>query len=262
MQKRCVKSLMALVMMLALLMGMAGCATQKLDQNAVQNNQSQAEASGTAPSEAEPTDVTLSDDEKYDMTVSTQPSQEPKPTEEKKQTVKVPISDGKQTGQDAYKTDPIPEGQQVPVEPGQMEVDKTEPLSCYLSISCETILNNMGQLKKGKDVLVPADGMLFYKTAVNFYAGESVYDILKRVTRENGIHMDVNFVPMYNSAYIKGIGNLYEFDCGPGSGWMYRVNGWYPNYGVSRYVPQNGDEIQLLYTCDLGRDIGGYGVVQ
>lgn len=41
---------------------------------------------------------------------------------------------------------------------------------------------------------------------------------------------------MYNSAYIEGINNLYEFDCGSLSGWMYKVNEWFPNYGCSRYV--------------------------
>ena len=49
---------------------------------------------------------------------------------------------------------------------------------------------------------------------------------------------------------------LYEFDCGKLSGWMYNVNGWYPNYGCSQYEVSNGDVIQWRYTCDLGRDVG------
>lgn len=61
---------------------------------------------------------------------------------------------------------------------------------------------------------------------------------------------------MYNSAYIEGIGNLYEFDCGENSGWMYKVNDWFPNYGMSRYVLKNGDTVSLIYTCDGGFDIG------
>ena len=63
--------------------------------------------------------------------------------------------------------------------------------------------------------------------------------------------------PIYNSAYVEGIHNLYEFDCGSGSGWMYRVNGWYPNYGCSRYQLSQGDTVEWRYTCDLGADIGG-----
>jgi len=63
--------------------------------------------------------------------------------------------------------------------------------------------------------------------------------------------------PVYQSAYIEGIGNLYEFDGGPTSGWMYSVNGAYPNCGSSAYVLQNGDTVCWRYTCALGADIGG-----
>ena len=68
--------------------------------------------------------------------------------------------------------------------------------------------------------------------------------------------MEFSFSPGFNSNYVEGINNLYEFDCGQNSGWMYCVNGWYPNYGCSRYVVQDGDVIEWNYTCDLGRDLG------
>ena len=38
---------------------------------------------------------------------------------------------------------------------------------------------------------------------------------------------------------------------------MYKVNGWFPNYGCSRYSLKQGDVIEWVYTCDLGRDVGG-----
>lgn len=62
----------------------------------------------------------------------------------------------------------------------------------------------------------------------------------------------------YASAYIQGINYLYEFSCGNLSGWMYRVNGEFPSYGISRYQLKDKDELELVYTCDLGRDVGGY----
>lgn len=37
----------------------------------------------------------------------------------------------------------------------------------------------------------------------------------------------------------------------------YKVNGWYPNYGCSRYQLKAGDVVEWRYTCDLGHDIGG-----
>ena len=69
--------------------------------------------------------------------------------------------------------------------------------------------------------------------------------------------MEFNFFPAYNSVYIKGIQNIYEYDAGPLSGWMYRVNGWFPNFGASQYELKEGDTIEWVYTLDLGKDVGG-----
>ena len=91
--------------------------------------------------------------------------------------------------------------------------------------------------------MLPKDGVVLKAQTVTFYEGESVFDVLKRVCREKGIHLEASWTPMYNSAYIEGINNLYEFDCGELSGWMYRVNGWYPNYGCSRYALSDGDVV-------------------
>ena len=99
--------------------------------------------------------------------------------------------------------------------------------------------------------------MILETTTVTFSEGESVFDVLKRVTRQQRIHMEFEMTPIYNSAYIEGIHNLYEFDCGNLSGWMYKVNGWFPNYGCSRYQLKQGDVVEWVYTCDLGKDVGG-----
>ena len=87
--------------------------------------------------------------------------------------------------------------------------------------------------------------------------GETAFDLLQRLCRENGISMESSWSPLYKTAYIEGIANLYEFDCGKLSGWMYSVNGEFPNYGCSGYTLQDGDVICWVYTCDLGEDVGG-----
>ena len=166
-------------------------------------------------------------------------------------------SDGTKTEVDEYLTDPVPAGKPMPVEPEDQEVDKAKTYTCTFSIECSTILNNLDQLDPAKREMVPSGGVILKKTTVTFYEGESVFDVLQRVCREKGIHMEAEWTPIYNSAYIEGIHNLYEFDCGALSGWMYRVNGWYPNYGCSRYQLQQGDTVEWRYTCDLGNDVGG-----
>ena len=184
--------------------------------------------------------------------------------EEKKETQKqqngavggVTYSDGTDKEEDQYHTQPVPEGQQKPVEPGTVDIDKDKEYTCYLSVSCSTILDNMENLTEGKESLVPKDGVIYSEREVTFYEGESVFDVLQREMKNNRIHMESSFTPKYNSAYVEGINNLYEFDCGRWSGWMYEVNGWYPNYGCSRYIVQPGDVIKWNYTCDLGRDLG------
>ena len=159
------------------------------------------------------------------------------------------------TGKDKYQTDPVPEGKPVPVEPGTSSAGGSA--TCTFSISCATILNNWDKCDESKKPLVPADGVILPTTTVTFTEGESVFDVLQRLCRENGIHMESSWTPMYNSAYVEGINNLYEFDVGSLSGWMYSVNGWFPNYGCSRYALQNGDVVNWVYTCDLGYDVGG-----
>lgn len=133
--------------------------------------------------------------------------------------------------------------------------DNSAP-TCTISISCATILDNINNLTEGKEEFVPADGMILAPSTIEFEEGETVHDILKRVCKEAGIHMESNYTPAYDSAYVEGINQLYEFDCGELSGWMYQVNGWFPNYGCSKYTVSDGDVINWVYTCDLGKDVG------
>ena len=160
------------------------------------------------------------------------------------------------TGKDKYLTDPVPEGKPAPVEPEDVEIGDAS-YTCTLSISCATILDNQELCDPEKWELVPENGWILEPMTVTFYAGESVFNVLQRTCKQQGIHMEFSNTPVYNSAYIEGIHNLYEFDVGNESGWMYRVNDWFPNYGCSRYLLQDGDVIEWVYTCDLGKDVGG-----
>lgn len=164
------------------------------------------------------------------------------------------------SGKDKYLTAPVPEGKPVPVEPQNAEISDVE-YTCTISVRCDTILDNIDWLDKEKVELVPGDGIIFPVTEVTFYEGESVFNVLQREMKKAKIHMEFSSVPMYNSVYIEGINNLYEFDCGELSGWMYKVNNWFPNYGCSRYRLKEGDIIEWIYTCDLGVDIGGFNAV-
>jgi hypothetical protein len=126
-----------------------------------------------------------------------------------------------------------------------------------IEISCKTILDNMGDLSAGKGAFVPSTGVILPMSSVEFTEGETAFDVLKRVCQMAGIQIEYSWFPIYDSYYIEGINHLYEFDCGAESGWMYKVNGWYPNYGCSAYELKDGDVISWNYTVKgLGADLG------
>ncbi len=149
-----------------------------------------------------------------------------------------------------------PEGRPQPID-SNVEIGDEEFI-CTISISCSTILDNIDVLDPEKSELIPEDGYILKPVEAVFYSGESPFNVLRRVCKENKIHMEFSNTPIYGTAYIEGIGNIYEFDCGELSGWMYSVNDWFPNYGCSRYGLEDGDVIEFVYTCDLGKDVGGY----
>lgn len=137
----------------------------------------------------------------------------------------------------------------------------------FLSIECGTILDNWDDLDPALryEKYVPNDGIILEKTEYVLRPKDTVYDILDRAVRYKKIQMEFQGANenSFGSVYIQGINFLYEFSCGPLSGWMYRVNGKFPNYGCSKYELKDGDVIEWIYTCDLGRDVGSdWGIQQ
>lgn len=135
-------------------------------------------------------------------------------------------------------------------------------LTCTLEVRCDTLLNQLDKVPAEKVSLVPEDGIMLAVTEVEFSGGESVFDVFRKVLRDEKIHFEYVDASAYDSVYIEGIGNIYEFDCGPQSGWMYSVNGVYPGLGCSSYTLADGDVIVFSYTCDLGADLGAEKVYE
>jgi len=84
-----------------------------------------------------------------------------------------------------------------------------------------------------------------------------VFDVLLRETKKRGIHLEFVKTPGLESTYIEGMANIYEFDCGELSGWMFKVNGSFPKVSCAEYVVSAGDCIEWVYTCNSGEDVGG-----
>ena len=148
-----------------------------------------------------------------------------------------------------YKIAQIPDNRLVTSE-------NTENI-CTITIRCDTVLDNQNLLEEAKVPYVPADGVILPEITVEFTPGENVFQVLQRVCEAADIPLEYSWTPLYDSYYLEGICHLYEFDCGPESGWMYQVSGTFPNYGCSSYEVQPGDSIEWLYSCiGLGADLG------
>lgn len=139
-------------------------------------------------------------------------------------------------------------------EDKEPEEQKSKVNTVTLTIRCDTAVNKeMHKDPKFKGI-VPPSGVILSTTTFKIKEGDTVLNVLEAARDKYKIQM--RYTGTKESAYVEGINNLYEFDGGRWSGWMYCVNGWYPNYGAGVYVLQSGDVIEWNYTCDLGKDLG------
>lgn len=97
-------------------------------------------------------------------------------------------------------------------------------------------------------------GTILSPAAVELKSGDSVLDALKRATRSRKMQME--YQGSGAAAYVEGIDNLYEFDKGAKSGWLFRVNGEFPGKSAGAYKLEAGDIVEWLYTLDMGKDVG------
>lgn len=156
---------------------------------------------------------------------------------------------------DSKKTDDNDQKQEDQNTPAQDTPQQEEPEqtgnTVTLTIRCDTAVNNGMHLESKWAGIVPASGCILDTTTFEFEDGDTVFDVLCQARDKYKLHMQYTD----GGNYVQGINNLYEFDGGRWSGWMYCVNGWYPNYGCNVYRVQSGDAIEWNYTCDLGLDL-------
>jgi len=125
-------------------------------------------------------------------------------------------------------------------------VAKTDAIGTVtLTIRCDKVA--------GKAAHIPADGVILAETELPIASGDTVYTILTDAARAHAIHMEASGAQ--GLMYIHGIGNIYEFDFGDLSGWLYSVNGETFSVGVDQYVLSPGERVEFNYTLELGRDI-------
>ena len=121
--------------------------------------------------------------------------------------------------------------------------------SATVTVSCENILKDISVISEEKQELVPEDGYILKDVNVGFNEGERAFTVLERALKENKIQFE------HESAYVKGIGNIYEFDAGDMSGWLFKVNGEYGDMGLGDTTLSDGDTLLMFYACDYMTDM-------
>ncbi len=121
-----------------------------------------------------------------------------------------------------------------------------EVLTCSFTIECTEAINTVSD--NDKKQFLPEDGIIYYNPKLEFYKGQSVFDILADIAKENKIHLEYSGTKSY--PYVEGISNLYEFDYGAYSGWVYTVNEETHPVSSGQTFPKNDDKIVFRYTIN------------
>ena len=76
-------------------------------------------------------------------------------------------------------------------------------------------------------------------------SSSTAYSVLRELAKHNG--KSISTKGFGSTVYVSGIDGLKEFDHGPSSGWMYKVNGTPPNIGAGAYRLKAGDQVIWYY---------------
>ncbi len=132
----------------------------------------------------------------------------------------------------------------------------TGGLHVTFSADCLAALDDMDSIDEDVNPadVIPPDGIVIAQCGLSLPEGASAFDALTSAARAQKVRVDYTG-GMYGT-YVRSIGYISEFGFGELSGWMYRVNGKFPDTSASNYVLSEGDVVEFVYTCDLGRDVG------
>ena len=130
------------------------------------------------------------------------------------------------------------------------------PVRVTVLAECSTVLSHMDIIDPAVNPpeVVPEDGVIIARCEVSLPEGATAFDALAAAARKQRVRVD--YTGSAYGTYVRGIGYVTEFGFGELSGWMYTVNGKFPDVSVSDRVLESGDMVEFRYTCDLGRDVG------
>lgn len=131
--------------------------------------------------------------------------------------------------------------------------DGNKTAACQFTVKGSSASSQKDKINISVDTYTANNQSIIDLTAINYQDGDTAWSATKRLFDEKGISYTYN--PKKNG-YVSEINGVSEFDYGKQSGWMYSVNGEYPEIGCGAYELKAGDTIRWRYTLDLGKDLG------
>ena len=131
--------------------------------------------------------------------------------------------------------------------------DKTKPYVTvtveYSAVFEEKNFSKLNEAHKSGKKALGERGYFVKDAGVNISEGDTALDTLLGCCQNHGLSVEYQKPEenIYNTAYIEGIGGLYEGDCTKNSGWVYTVNGEQTELGMSEYEVSEGDEITVSF---------------
>lgn len=96
-------------------------------------------------------------------------------------------------------------------------------------------------------IIGPKDsGTILAASKVGFKDGDTIFDIILQTAKKQGFVVESRGSGA--TAYIEGINNIYEFDYGAKSGWVFKQNGVSLTKSIGVIKVKDGDRIECYYT--------------
>ena len=100
----------------------------------------------------------------------------------------------------------------------------------------------------------PGSGSAWYSGSVRVAKGATVEQALETAAAQAGLILNIK--DGYLRAVIRSGVTLGQYDEGPNSGWLYKVNGKAPNVGIADYPLNGGETVTVYYTADYTKESG------
>lgn len=102
--------------------------------------------------------------------------------------------------------------------------------------------------------ITPGDNSQWYHSSLRLEKDATVEQAIRSAADSAGLSLDIK--DGYLRAITRNGETLGQYNEGPNSGWLYKVNGKAPNVGIADYQLKGGETVTVYYTADYTKESG------